>query len=65
MITVRVPAEVNRVLPLVGKGVHSIQVKADEIHISTHGVLVLKRYGNIVRVFAHGEWLSACKGDTV
>lgn len=37
----------------------TIQVKADEIHISTHGVLVLKRYGNIIETYASGEWLTA------
>lgn len=36
-----------------------IQVKADEIHISSNGVLVLRRYGNVVECFAAGEWLRA------
>lgn len=56
-VTVPVPA-----LSVFGKAAQKeVLVNADEIHISTNGVLCLKRYGNIVQVFAHGEWLKASK----
>lgn len=34
-------------------------VKADELHVSSHGVLVCKRYGNVVKTFSHNTWLTA------
>lgn len=56
MVLVEIPTTRKHLL-VIGK--KELQVNADEIHISSCGVLVLKRYGNVVDTFAQGTWLRA------